>query len=227
MIPIYNTRPYLCIRVFTALCGEHCNPNKIFIPRKVVDEVARDLERGLRGALAVAGLEHEELAVLNGELHVLHIVIVVLQRGADLHELVERFGELLFHLGDGHRGTDAGDDVFALRVGEELTHELLLAGGGVTREGDAGAGVVVQVAEHHRHDVDGSAPGVRDVVVAAVNVRARVVPGAEHGLDGFVQLGLRVGREVLADLLFVLGLELLGELLEVGGGCSSCPPQRC
>ena len=190
----------------------------LLIDHAFIDEVARDLERGLRGALAVAGLEHEELAVLNGELHVLHIVIVVLQRGADLHELVERFGELLFHLGDGHRGADAGDDVFALRVGEELTHELLLAGGGVTREGDAGAGVVVQVAEYHRHDVDGSAPGVRDVVVAAVNVRARVVPGAEHGLDRFVQLGLRVGREVLADLLLVLGLELLGELLEVGGG---------
>ena len=190
----------------------------LLVDHAFIDEVARDLERSLRGALAVAGLEHEELAVLDGELHVLHVVIVVLQRGADLHELVERFGELLLHLGDGHRGADAGHDVFALRVGEELAHELLLAGGGVTRERDAGAGVFVQVAEHHRHDVDGSAPGVGDVVVAAVDVRARVVPGTEHGLDGFVQLGLGVGREVLADLLFVLGLELLGQLLEVGGG---------
>ena len=39
----------------------------------LVDEVARDLQRGLRGALAVAGLEHVELAVLDGELHILHI----------------------------------------------------------------------------------------------------------------------------------------------------------
>ena len=99
---------------------------------------------------------------------------------------------------------------------KELAHELLLTGGGVTGEGDAGTGVVVQVAEDHRHDVDGSAPGIGDVVVAAIDVRARVVPGAEHGADGFVQLGLGVGGEVLADLLLVLGIELLGEFLEVG-----------
>ena len=36
------------------------------------------------GALAVTGLEHIQLAVFHGELHVLHIPVVILQRVADL-----------------------------------------------------------------------------------------------------------------------------------------------
>ena len=190
----------------------------LLVDHALVHEVTGDLESSLRGALTAAALEHIELAVLDGELHVLHVAVVILEQVADLDEVGVSLGELLFHLGDGHRGADAGDDILALSVGQELAHELLLAGGGVTGEGDAGTGVVVQVAEDHRHDVDGSAPGIGDVVVAAIDVRARVVPGAEHGADGLVQLGLGVGGEVLADLLLVLGLELLGEFLEVGCG---------
>ena len=52
------------------------------------------------------------------------------------------------------RRADAGDDVLALRVHEELAVELLLAGRWIARERDAGAGIVAEVAEHHRHDVD-------------------------------------------------------------------------
>ena len=62
------------------------------------DRVAGDLECRGRSALAVTGLEHVELAVLDGELHVLHIMVVVLQRLADALELCERLGELLGHL---------------------------------------------------------------------------------------------------------------------------------
>ena len=92
----------------------------LLVDHAFVDEIAGDLQSGLRGALAVAALEHVELAVLNGELHVLHVAVVILEQVADLDEVGIRLGELLFHLGDGHRGADAGDDVFALRVGEEL-----------------------------------------------------------------------------------------------------------
>ena len=190
----------------------------LLVDHALVHEVAGDLERSLRGTLAGAALEHVELAVFNGELHVLHVAVVVFENIADLDEVGISLGELFFHLGDGHRGADAGNDVFALCVGEELAHELLLAGGGVTGEGDAGTGVVVQVAEDHRHDVDGGAPGIGDVVVAAIDVGAGVVPGAEDRADRFVKLDLRVGGEVRADLLFILSLELLGKLLQVGSG---------
>ena len=183
----------------------------------LVNEVARDLQRGLGRALAVAGLEHVELLVLDRELHVLHVAVVRLERLANLLELLEDLGHDLGHLGDRHRGADAGDDVLALRVHEELAHQLLLAGGGVAREGDARAGVVVQIAERHHLDVDGGAPAVGDVVVAAIDVCARVVPAAEDGLDRLEKLFLGVGREVLADLRLVFGLELEGQFLEVVG----------
>ena len=182
------------------------------------NQIHSDLQGGGSGALAVAGLQHVQLALLNGELHVLHVVVVIFQNGADLHELLVGLGELLGHLRDGHGGAHAGDHVFALGIGQELAHHLLLAGGGVAGERNAGAAVIAQVAEGHGLYVDGRAPGVGDVVVAAIDVRAGVVPAAEHGLDGAHQLFLRVGGEVGADLLLVLGLELAGQLLEILSG---------
>jgi hypothetical protein len=44
---------------------------------------AGELQRGGGGALAVAGLEHEQLAFLDGELDVLHVLEVLLERLAD------------------------------------------------------------------------------------------------------------------------------------------------
>ena len=184
----------------------------------LVHQVAGDLQGGGSGALAVAGLEHVQLAMLHGELHVLHVAIVVLQGAADLHELGIGLGELLGHLVDGHGGTHAGHHVLALGIGQELAHELLLAGGGVAGEGHAGAAVVAHVAEGHGLDVDGGAPGIGDVVVPAIHVGAGVIPAAEHGLDGAQQLLLGIGGEVLADLCLILGLELAGQLLQVLSG---------
>ena len=89
----------------------------------LVHEVARDLERGLRRALAVARLEHEELLVLDRELHVLHVAVVRLELVADVLELLEHLGHHLGHLRDRHRRAHAGHHVLALRVHEELAHQ--------------------------------------------------------------------------------------------------------
>ena len=184
----------------------------------LVNEVAGDLESSLSCTLAVTGLEHIELAVLDGELHVLHISVVIFKDLANLVELSEGLGELLLHLGDVHGGTNAGNDVFALGVGKELAEEALVAGGGVAGERNAGTAVIAHVAERHRLDVNGCAPAVGDIVVTSVDVGSGVVPGTENGLDSAHELFLGIGREVLTDLGLILGLELLRELLEVVGG---------
>ncbi len=189
-----------------------------FADHAFVDQIAGDLDGGLSGALAAAALEHVQLAVFYGEFHILHVAVVVFQDLAHFHELLVGFGEFFFHLGDGHGGAHAGHHVFALGVGEEFAHQHLFAGGGIAGEGHAGAGIFIQVAEHHGHHVHGSAPGIGDIMIHAVHVGAGVVPGTEHGADGFVQLHLGIGGEVLAQLLFVFGFELAGKLLEVGGG---------
>ena len=111
----------------------------------------------------------------------------------------------------GGRSADAGDDVLALGVDEVLAHELLLAGGGVAGEGDAGARTHARVAERHLLDVDGGAPFVGDLVHLAVDVGARVIPGAEDGLDGADQLLFGVLREFGALLFKVDRLEPLNE----------------
>ena len=187
------------------------------VDHALVHQIAGDLQGGGGGALAVAGLEHVELAVLHGELHVLHVPVVVLQLLAHIGELSEGLGELFRHLLDGHGGAHAGHHILALGVGEELAHQLLLAGGGVAGEGHAGAAVVAHVAEGHGLHVNGGAPAAGDVVHAAVDNGPGVVPGAEDGLDGPHQLLLGVSGEVGADLLLILGLELVGQGLQVVG----------
>ena len=181
----------------------------------LVDEVAGDLDRSGSRTLAVTRLEHIEFLVLDGELHILHIVIVVLERLADFLELLVDLGEHFRHLGDGHGRTDARDDVLALCVGEEFAHEPLLARCGVTRERDARAAVVAHVAERHHLHVDRGTPAVRDVVVHTVDVRTGVVPRTEHRLDRREELLLGIVGEVGAELVLVLCLELVGEFLQV------------
>ena len=184
----------------------------------LVDEVARDFDSSGSGTLAVTGLQHIELLVLNGELHVLHVAIVIFQRLANAEELLVNFRQHFLHLRDRHRGAHAGDNVFALCVHQEFAHETLFAGGGVTGERNAGAGGVAHVAERHHLDVDGSTPGVGDVMIHTVDVGTRVVPGTEHSLDRLEELFLRIVREVLAELILILSLELTGECLQVVSG---------
>ena len=183
----------------------------------LVDEVAGDLQRGGSGALAVTGLQHVELAVLDGELHILHVAVVVLEAVGNVGELVVDSGHLLMQLGDLARRADTGDDILALGVDEVFAEQRLLTGGRIAREGDAGAGLVVQIAEDHRLHVDGGAPGVGDVVHAAIDVGAGVIPGAEDGLDGLHELDRRIGREVLALFFLIVSLEQVNELLHVVG----------
>ena len=142
---------------------------------------------------------------------------MLLQAVGDGGELLVHRGHLLMQLGDGGRGAHAGHHVLALGVDQVLAEQGLLAGGGVAGEGHAGAGVVAGVAEHHGLDVDGGAPVVGDLVHAAVDVGAGVVPGAEHGLDGLHELDLGILGEVLALLLLVELLEQNHQVLHVLG----------
>ena len=181
----------------------------------LVDQIAGDFDRRGRGALAVACLEHIELLILDGELHILHVAVMPFQSLADLLELRVDFGEYLRHLRDGHRRADACDDVFALRVDQEFAHQALLAGRGVPRERDARAGRIAQVAERHHLHVDRGAPAVGDVVIHAVDVCAGVVPRTEHRLDRAEELLFRIGGEILADLRLIFRFELGSEYRQV------------
>ena len=189
----------------------------LFGDHAFVDKVAGYLDGGSGGTLAVTGLEHVQLIVLDGELHILHISVVILENIADLLELGKGSRELVLHLVDRHRSTDTCNDVLALCIGQELAHEALFTGSGVTGKRNTGAAVVAHITERHHLDVNSSTPGVGDIVVHTVDICAGVVPGTEHGLDSLEQLLLGIVGEVLAELVLILGLELISQLLKVVG----------
>ncbi len=191
-----------------------------FLPvdQLLLDHIHREADGGEAGTLAVAGLEHPQLAALDGEFDVLHIAVVLLQLEAHLVELLVDRGHLGGEFLDLLGGADAGHHILALGVGEVLAVENVFAGGGVAGEGDAGAAVVTHVAEHHRADVGGCAPLVGDVVLAAVNDRAVVHPGAEHRADGAVHLLARVFGEIVPSAGLHCFLEAVNQHLQVGDG---------
>ena len=148
------------------------------------DHVHGGLQRGRGRPLGASRLEQVEAPVLDRELDVLHVAVVLLQAAHRVHQLVERLGQRLLHGRHRLRCPDPGDDVLALRVGQELAVQAGLAGRRVTRERHARARLGALVAEDHLHDVDGGAEVVGDVVRAPVDLRAGVLPGLEDRAHG-------------------------------------------
>ena len=192
-------------------------------------EVHGDLQRRLGGALAVAGLQHPQPALLHRELDVLHVAVVALQRADHLDELAEHLRHRLLHgrrglahllaadLGQALRGADAGDHVLALRVDQELAIQPRFARRRVAGEGDAGGRGLAHVAEHHGLDVDRRAPAFGDVVHAAIELRPVVHPAFEHRADRAPQLVLRILRKGVAQFALHHLLVVLDHTLPVGG----------
>src|SRR5207237_6672537 len=103
----------------------------------LVDEVGGDADGGVTGALAAAGLQHEQPLVLDRELEVLHVLVMLLEARRDLAQLLVGLRHHLLELADRLRRADPGDDVFALRVDQELAVELFLSRRRTAGEGDA------------------------------------------------------------------------------------------
>ena len=184
----------------------------------LVDEVSGDPERRRGRPLADAGLQHPQLAALDGELDVAQVAVVGLQAAHHPKQLLRRLRVPLGHVVEGQRVADAGDDVLTLGVGQVVAVAALHAGRRVAGEADTGARVVAEVAEDHRADVHRRAQVVRDPLAAPVEPRPLGVPRVEDGLHGQVELLARVLRERLARLGLHDLLVAVDELVEVVGG---------
>ena len=90
----------------------------------------RDLERGVRGALAAAGLQDPEPAVLDGELDVLHVAVVRLRSNtvassANASSITSSIADCRLRAsfsrdGERLRRADPGDHVLALGIDQKL-----------------------------------------------------------------------------------------------------------
>ena len=199
------------------LRGLHAEHRFALVDQAFVDHLDGHAQRGGRGALADTRLQHEQATLLDRELDVAHVVVVVLEQLHHVEQLLVRLGELVAHRVERLGDADAGDDVFALRVLQEVAVGRALTGRRVARERDAGAGVVALVAEHHRLHVDRGAEVVGDAFVLAVVARALAVPRLEHGLDRVAELLERVVGKVDAGLGAHDRLERADQLLQVVG----------
>ena len=199
----------------------------VFADQPFAHHVDGDLQRGFRGAFAVARLKHVERAALDRELQILHVAIVgfellvgALKLGEHLrHRLLKRLARF-FHLfargfGQRLRRANAGDDIFALRVDQELAVERLGARARIARERNAGRARLAHIAKHHRLHIDGGAPAFGDVVVLAIEDRAIVHPACEHGAHRTPKLILRIGWEWLAKLTLNGALVFLDDGLPI------------
>ena len=167
----------------------------------LVDQLPGDPERRRRGALADPGLQHPQLAALDGELDVAQVPVVRLQPAHHLDQLLVRRRVQGLEIVQRQGVPDPGDDVLALRVGQVVAVGAGPARRRVAGERDAGAAGLAEVAEHHRADVDGGAQVLRDALAASVQPRPVGVPRVEDGVDGHVQLLARVLRELVAGVL--------------------------
>ena len=103
-----------------------------------VDHVDGRFQRRGSRALRGARLQQVEPPRLDGELDVLHVAVVLLEPAHRLEQLLVRLRQPRLHRLERLRRADPRDDVLALRVGEKLAVQPLLARRRVAREAHAG-----------------------------------------------------------------------------------------
>ena len=184
------------------------------VDQPLAHEVDGDLHRAGAGAFPRARLEHVQLALLHGELDVLHVLVVLLQQLRVAHQVFVRLRQRLAHARDVLRGADARHDVLALRVHQVLAVQRVLARARVARETDARAGRFAHVPENHGLNVHRGAFQADDAVDGHVLLRAVAVPAVKHRVRRQSHLLRRFLRETHAGVV-VHGLVPLHELAQI------------
>ena len=226
------------VQEFVELGGLAAVDSRLFVDHALTEQVHGNLHHGCAGALTVTRLQEPEFAFLNGELHVLHVVVVVFEFGLDSVELLVDFGHSLFHRGelcfalffrnalqfcpaaraferDLLRRADTCHNVLTLCINEPFAVEEVFARSGVAAEANARCGGVAHVAEYHCHYRHGRTPFCGNAFHLAVKDSALVHPRVEHGADSTPELFHGVSGECLARLLGNSFLEEGYKTLEV------------
>ena len=183
----------------------------------LLDHLHGDSDGGETGAFPIARLKHEKATLLDGKFEILHVMEMTLEGLADILQLAVHLGHLDLQLDDRFRGANASHHVFTLGIQEEFAVEDLFAGGGIAGKGNARAAVVTGVAEDHGLYVDGGAPFVGNIVFAAVDDRALIVPGAEDRTHRTAKLFPGILGKILAGAFEDQLAETIGEGAEGRG----------
>ncbi len=198
--------------------GTDAEQGFLFAEHALLDHVPRGLDEGGGVHLTVSSLQHVQHAALDGELEVLDLVVLLLQRMPHGDELFPNSRHLVLELGDRLRRAYPRHDVLALRVRQVLAEQHVFPGAGIAGKGHARRAVVAHIAEHHGADVHGRAVGHcrRDLKLATVVHRSLPHPGTEYRLDGHLKLLRGVLGELAAEIFndgpLVVGADLFQSL---------------
>mmetsp|Transcript_16056 Transcript_16056/g.37938 ORF Transcript_16056/g.37938 Transcript_16056/m.37938 type:complete len:252 (+) Transcript_16056:689-1444(+) len=140
------------------------------------------------GPLARAGLQHEQLALLNCELDLVHVPVVLLQLLSYSHELPEHVGHEFFQRGklttmgqsslQGELAwrTDTGHHILTLSIDKELPIEVVVPSGRISSESYTRGAIVAHVPEDHGLNIYRSAPLVWDAMQFPVGLGPGIGP---------------------------------------------------
>ena len=219
---------------FAALDGS------FFVNHALTEQIHGNLHHGSTGALTVTSLEEPKFSFLNGEFHVLHVVVVFFQFGLDGVQLTIDFRHGFFHgrifcfavffrdalklsptartfQSDLLRRANTCHHVFALCVHEPFTVEDVFAGCSVAAEANAGGGSVAHVSEDHCHDGDSGSPLCGNSFHFAIEDGTFVHPRVKHCADGAPELFNGICGEFLAGLSHDGCFEANNKFFEVFG----------
>ena len=169
----------------------------------LIHHIAGNLKRCRSSSLAVTGLQEIQVSFLNRELHILHIAVMVLQFGGNLHKFCIALRKIFCQFGDRLRSTHTCHHVFSLCIDQILAKDSFLTGGRITGKCNTGSGGVTHISKYHRLYIDSGSPVTRDIIHTAIDNRTIIVPGTEHSLYRTHQLLFRVLWEIFFLCLFI------------------------
>jgi len=175
------------------------------------DHVHGNAHRRLSRTFTVAGLQHPELALFNGKLHILHVAVMLFKRPGDLLQLLVIVRHLHGHVVDVLGHANAGDHILALGIDQVVAFQFGLARGAIARHGHTGGAVVAHVSEDHGHDTDCCAQIMGNACRIAIIHRALAIPAFENRFSGHFELFDRILGKIHLGMAAEDGLELPGQ----------------
>ena len=225
------------VKQFVQLLRLAAHDGCLLVNHTLMQQVDGNLNHCGTGTFAVTGLKEPQLALLNSELHILHIAIVVLKHILEFIQLVVNLRHSLFHrrifadallfadtctlspalranLGNLLRSTDSCNNVLALCVYEILTIEEILTVSGIAAEANTSSTGFTHITEYHGHNANSGTPLVWNSFHLAVQDSTLVHPAAEYCADGTPKLLDRIIGEIFASTFLDGGLEQFNQFLQ-------------
>ena len=225
------------VQQFVELLWLATHNSSLLINEAFLNEVHSNLHHCSTCTLTVTCLEEPKLTLLNGELHILHIVIVLLQLVLKSIQLLIQLWHSLFHrriLSNALllRDTctlsptlwtnlcnllwcaDTSNNVLTLCIDKVLTIEEVFTITSITREANTCSRCVAHVTEYHCHNRNGCTPLVRNSFHLTIQDSTLVHPRTEHSADSTPQLCDWVLWEIRTCLCLDSTLEESNKLLQ-------------